>query len=154
MQRLSWIAHTWRLAMLGALAAIWLTLSLLLAASGGDPETMLRTLFARHSRADAFKDLNVILALFWAAHSAASLLAGAAARSRRPDVLTVLLIGPAIVVAINLLEVDWSDPNWFVIVAVCTIGWAVSILVSGFYWLSKPVAQDSAGAAADLGRVL
>ena len=138
--------------MLGALAALWLTRSALLVASRGAPESMLRTVFARHSRQDAFEHLNGISALFWAAHSCLFLMGVAAARSRRPDVLTVLLIGPAFGVTINLLEESWSDPNWFVIVAVCTISWVVGTVVGGFYWLSKPAARAKLGDAASPGR--
>jgi heme/copper-type cytochrome/quinol oxidase subunit 4 len=46
----------------------------------------------------------------------------------------VLLIGPAIAVIICLLIEDRSDPNWFVVVAVCTIGWLVSTIVGSVYW--------------------
>ena len=132
--------------MLGALAALWLMLSTLLAASGGDPEPMLRTLFGRHSHADAFQNLNFISNLFWAAHSYLFLMALAAFWCRRPDVFTVLLIGPAFGMVINLLEENWSDPNWFVIVAVCTIGWVVSTLVAGSYWLAKPAGRTARAA--------
>lgn len=150
MRRRSRSTHAWRLAMLGALAALWLTLSALLVVAGGAPETMLRTAFARHSRPDAFEHLNRISPLFWAAHSCLFLMAVAAARSRRPDVLTVLLIGPAFGVSINLLGEDWSDPNWFVIVAVCMISWGVGTVVGGSYWLMKPARRPAEpGAAAN-----
>ena len=67
-------------------------------------------------------------------HSSLVLTAIAAARYRRLDVLVVLLIGPVIALVIGLLGQTWADPNWFVVVAVCTIGWLVGLVVGGVYW--------------------
>jgi hypothetical protein len=57
------------------------------------------------------------------------------ARSRRSEVLAVLLIGPAIGLAISLLFQRWGDPNWALFVGVCLIGWLVGTIVGGLYWL-------------------
>lgn len=127
----------------GAPAALWLMPSALLAASAGDPEALLRAAFARHGREDAFDHPNGISALSWAAHSCPSLVAIAASRSRRPDVLAVLAIGPALGVTLDLLGPSWSDPNWCVIVAACTIRWAVSTAVGGFDWPSNPATRPA-----------
>jgi hypothetical protein len=51
---------------------------------------------------------------------------------------TVVLIGTAVAVAIGLLGQSWSDPTWFEILAICTIGWFVGIVVGGSYWALKP----------------
>ena len=51
-------------------------------------------------------------------------------------------IGPAMAVIICLLNEDWSDPNWFVIVGVCTIGWLVSTIVGGVYWRVRTTKED------------
>jgi hypothetical protein len=127
-----------RISALGCLVLFWFGLSGLLVVSRGDPEAFLRTTFARSSRADTFEHLNGVLVPFWLLHSLLVLIAVAAARHRRSDVLTVLLIGPVIALAISLPGQAWSDPEWFVIVAVCTIGWLVGTLAGGLYWGSKP----------------
>ena len=46
-------------------------------------------------------------------------------------------------VIICLLNEDWSDPNWFVIVGVCTIGWLVSTIVGGVYWRVRTTKEDA-----------
>jgi hypothetical protein len=55
-------------------------------------------------------------------HSWLFLIANLAAWHRRKDVLIVLMIGPVITSALALVAQPWSDPNWFQIVAVCSIG--------------------------------
>ena len=127
--------------LLPTLVSLWLALTGLLLASGGNPEAFLLGNLGRYSRADAFKSLNPILPIFWFVHSSLLVTAMAAARSRRRDVLTVLLIGPAIALAFNLFFQEWSDPNWYVFVAVSTIGWLVSTIVGGVYWSLRPTAS-------------
>ena len=127
----------WWIAALGALVVLWFGLSGLLVVARGDPEALLRTTFGRHGRADAFEHLNGISVLFWLVHSSLVLTAIAAARYRQSDVLAVLLIGPVIALAIGLLGQTWLDPNGFVVVAVCTIGWLVGTVVGGVYWRLK-----------------
>ena len=121
----AWMRSAWRIAAPGALVLFWFGLSGLFVVARGDPEAFLRTTFARSSRADTFEHLNGLSVPFWLVHSSLVLIAMAAARYRRSDVLTVLLIGPVIALAIGLLGQAWSDPDWFVVVAVCTIGWLV-----------------------------
>ena len=133
----------WRVATLGALVLLWFGLSGLLIVARGDPETFLRTTLRGYSRPDAFRFLNGILVLFWLVHSPLVLIATAAARFRRSDVLTVLLIGPAISLVISLLGEKWSDPNWFDVVAVCTIGWLAGTVVGGVYWGLKPTGTSA-----------
>jgi hypothetical protein len=70
-------------------------------------------------------------------HSSLAITAVAAARSRRSDVLAVLLIGPAIGLAISVLWQRWGDPNWAEFVGVCLIGWLVGTIVSCVYWFIK-----------------
>ena len=127
----------WRIAVLGALVISWIGLSGLLLFVRGDLEAFLRSTFGRFSRADAFEHVNDIAGTFWLMHSLLVLIAVAAARHRRPDVLAVLIIGPVIALSIGLLRQAWSDPNWFVIVAVCTIGWLVGAVIGGLYWALK-----------------
>jgi hypothetical protein len=126
---------------LATLVCLWLALTGLLLVSRGNPEAFLLRSVGRYSRADAFKHLNSGLPFFWFVHSCQVLAGIAAARLRRRDVLTVLLIGPAIALAFNLFYQQWSDPNWYVFVAVGTIGWLVSTIVAGVYWSLKPTAS-------------
>jgi hypothetical protein len=126
-----------------ALVLLWLGLSALLLVARGDPEAALRGAFGRQARADAFDHLNGISIYFWSMHTSLTLVAIAAARSRRSDVLKVLLIGPIIALTVCLLGQDWSDPNWFVAVAVCTIGWLASIVVGAAYWALRPTVHPA-----------
>jgi hypothetical protein len=128
----------WRIAASGALVLSWLVLSGLLVVARGDPEALLRSTSGRFSSADRFEHINGISGPFWLVHSALVLIAVAAARHRRSDVLAVLLIGPVIALFIGLLGQAWSDPDWFVVLAVCTIGWLVGTVVGGLYWALKP----------------
>src|SRR3954447_12894996 len=108
---------------LATLVSLWFALTGLLLVSRGKPEAFLLENLGRYSRADAFEHLNSGLPIFWFVHSSLVLTAIAAARFRRTDVLTVLLIGPVIVLALNLFYQEWSDPNWYAFVALGTIGW-------------------------------
>lgn len=121
----------------------WLGLSALLLVAKGNPEAALRGALGRHARADAFEHLNGIAIPFWTVHTSLTLVAIAAARSQRSDVLGVLPIGPAIALLIGLLGQDWSDPNWFVVVAVCAIGWLVSTVVAVGYWVLRPTLRPA-----------
>jgi len=129
-----------------ALTLPWLGLTVLLLVARGDPEALLRRAFVGRARTDAFEHLNGVSTSFWIAHTCLAAVGIAAARSRRAHVLQVLLIGPLMAAAICLIGQDWSDPNWFVVVAVCTIGWLVSTAVAAAYWVSRPaVAPNSVG---------
>jgi hypothetical protein len=85
--------HTLVTLVLVALVFLWLSLSGLLVVAWGDPDAFLWTTFGRYSRADAFEHLNGVSFLFWLVHSPLVLIAIAAARFRRSDVPTALLIG-------------------------------------------------------------
>lgn len=122
---------------LAFLFALWLGLSGLLVVSRGRPEAWLAAAFGRFSRPDAFQFLNGVAILFWSAHSLLLLVAIAATRYRRPDVVAVLAIGPVIASAIALLGERWQDPNWHNVVSLGSIGWGVGTLVAGGYWLLK-----------------
>jgi hypothetical protein len=126
----------WQSFVLGVLFSLWFGLFGLLIIAHGDLEAFLHGTF-RHSRRDAFYDLNRVSVLFWVVHSSLTITAVAAARSRRSDVFTILLIGPAIGLAISLLCQRWRDPNWAVFVGVCLIGWLVGTIVGGVYWFMK-----------------
>jgi hypothetical protein len=117
-----------------AMLLLWIGTSGLLVVSRGDPETYLRTSLATDSRPDAFDDFNRTMAYFWVVHSCLTLIALSATRSRRPDVLVVLLIGPAMALPIALLSQRWDDPQWAVLVGVCLMGWLASALVGLGYW--------------------
>lgn len=126
---------------LATLVCLWLALAGLLLVSRGNPEAFFLRNLGRYSRADAFDHLNSGLPFFWFVHSSLVLTAIATARFRRTDVLTVLLIGPVIALAFNLFYQEWSDPNWYVFVAVGTIGWLVSTIIGGMYWSLRPTAS-------------
>jgi hypothetical protein len=128
----------WRSITLGTLVLLWIGLSCLFVVSRCNPETFLRTTFAKYSRPDAFHDLNRAAFLFWVVHSCLVLTALSATRLRRPDVLVVLLVGPAIGMVIGLLSQRWSDPDWVVFVGVCFMGWLASTLVGLVYWGIRP----------------
>lgn len=137
----------WRSLALGALALLWIGLSGLLIACRGDPESFLQRTFVGHSRSDAFHNLNRTVFLFWVVHSCLVLTALTATWFRNPDILVVLLIGPAIGLIIGSLIQDWSDPNWVVFVGVCLMGWLASTLVGLVYWGVKSNRKsDSLGA--------
>ncbi|WZO97458.1 hypothetical protein EP7_004492 [Isosphaeraceae bacterium EP7] len=128
----------WQSVILGSMLLLWIGLSWLFVVSRGDPETFLRTTFAGDSRPDAFKALNKASVSFWVAHSCLSLVALSAAWFRRPDVLVVLLIGPAMALGLGVLSQQWSDPNWVVFVGVCLMCWLASTLVGLAYWGVRP----------------
>ncbi|WP_165072913.1 hypothetical protein [Paludisphaera rhizosphaerae] len=127
------------------LALLWVGLGILLLLARGDLEALLRRDFGEHARPDAFDHLNGVSTAFWIAHTCLTVVAIAAARSRRTDVLVVLLIGPLIASGISLLGQSWSDPNWLVVAAVCTIGWLASTVVGATYWAFRPTARLNRG---------
>src|SRR4051812_31516079 len=124
----------WRSITLGALLLLWAGISWLLVVSRGNPETFLRTSFPTYGRPDAFHDLNRTAVFFWVVHSCLTLTALSATQFRRPDVLLVLLIGPAMALPIALLSQRWGDPQWAVFVGVYLMGWLASTLVGLGYW--------------------
>jgi hypothetical protein len=132
----------WQRIVLGGLILIWISLSGLFVVSRLDPETFLRKAFAGYSRPDAFShDLNRVAFLFWAVHSCLVLTALSATRQRRPDVLVILLVGPAIGLVLGLLSQQWSDPDWIVFLGVCLMGWLASTLVGLAYWGVRPAGK-------------
>jgi hypothetical protein len=137
MSRLACSGRGWQVTVLAALVSFWLGLSGLLLVARGDPETFLRTTLGHFSRPDAFEHISGVSICLWVVHSSLVTLAIAAAWRRRPDVLVVILIGPVIALMISLLGEQWSDPNWFVVISVCTIGWGVGTVVGGAYWCLK-----------------
>jgi hypothetical protein len=128
---------TWQIFIIIVLFFLWLGLFGLLIIAHGDLEGFLRQIFGQNSRPDAFYDLSRVSLLFWVVHSSLTITAVAAARSRRSDVLAILLIGPAIGLAISLLWQRWGDPNWAVFVGVCLVGWLVGTIVGGAYWFIR-----------------
>jgi hypothetical protein len=138
MQRLARVGTLWQLATLVVLVLLWLGLSGLLVLSHGQPEAFLHNNLGRFSRNDAFQHLNGISLLVWSIHSLLTAIAIAATWFRRTDVLGVLMVGPTFAILIVLLDQNWADPNWFVVVAVCSIGWLVGSVVAAGYWVAKP----------------
>lgn len=120
------------------LLLVWLGLTILLLVARGDLEALLRGALGDRARPDAFDHLNGVSTAFWFAHTCLTMVGILAARSRRLDLLVVLLIGPLIALAVCLPGQNGSDPNWLVVVAVCTIGWLVSTVVGATYWASRP----------------
>jgi hypothetical protein len=139
MQLTDRVGPAWRLGILPVVLSLWLGLSALLAVTRGKPEDFLVKTFGGFSRDDAFEHLNGVSILFWLFHSLLVLIALAATWYRRTDVLTVLMIGPIIAVAIVLVVTSWADPNWFEIVAVISIGWLASVVVALGYWIVEPL---------------
>jgi hypothetical protein len=136
-QLLACIGPALQLGTLAALVSLWLGLSGLLVVSRGNPEAFLVTTFGRFSMDDAFENLNGVTVDLWCVHSFLVLIAIAAVWYRRPDVLAVLMLGPAMASAIALPGQRWSDPNWFDVVAVCVICWLVSTVVGVAYWVLR-----------------
>ena len=137
MRRLARIARAWHFVTLGLLVSLWLGLSCLLVISRGNPEAFLLRNFGRLSRDDAFEHLNGISVTLWLVHSFLVLVAILATWCRRKDVLIVLMIGPIMALAFALLGQQWSDPNWFEVVAVWEICSLVSNIVGQAYWVVK-----------------
>jgi hypothetical protein len=119
---------------IGALVVLWLTETAILVAGQGNAELMLSRWFRGHARSDTFAHIDQSLGVVWGTQTALTILALAALRSRRGDVLYVLLIGPVLVVIGCAVTEKWSDPDCFVIAAVCSIGWFIGALVGGGYW--------------------
>ena len=117
--------------------SLWLGLSGLLVVARGEPEAFLLATFGRFCRDDAFENLNRVSVVFWWLHSLLVVVAIAATWYRRTDVLTVLMIGPALALVIALLGERWADQNWFLIVAVSSICWLVSTFVGVIYYIVK-----------------
>jgi len=136
-QLLSRLGSGSQLAAVALLISFWLGLTGLLIASWGQPEAFLLKTFGRFSRDDAFEHLNGIAVIAWAVFSVLVLIAMATTRYGRPDVLAVLMIGPVIAASIVLIDQHWTDPNWFVIVAVCSIGSLVGSVVGVAYWVLR-----------------
>ncbi len=125
----------WLLVALAILVAAWLVLSVLLIATQGNPGAFLTATFGRSGRPDAFEFVSGVSVLLWWMHSCVVLIAIAASHWHRTDVVVVLLIGPVIALTIALLGQNWEDPNWHDFIAVCIIGWFVSTVVTGCYWM-------------------
>lgn len=120
---------------LGVLITLWVGTSAIIIVSKGDVEVFIYEYFRHKYKRDALYDLSRVVIFFWVIHSCLTATAVAAVRSRRSDVLVVLLIGPAIGLAISLFCQQWADPNWTVFVGVCLIGWLVGTVVGCLYWL-------------------
>ncbi len=115
------------------LALCLLVLGGLVIVGRGDVESYLRSHF-ENARIDAFQNLSGRVEILTLEHAVLFLLAIFAARRMRADVVLVLLVGPAISLALVAIGQDWSDPDWFVIVAVCVIGWFAGIVFTLLYW--------------------
>jgi hypothetical protein len=94
--------------------------------------------FGRFSMDDAFDHLNGVSTLVWPIHSILVLIAIASRSRRRTDVFTVIMIGPVIAATIILIDERWTAPNWFGVVAVCSIGSLVGSAVGFTYWVLRP----------------
>ncbi len=127
--------HYWPIGVVVVLASIWGAVFPLLVLTRGNPEGFLRVALEGRARRDAFNDLNRVSVLFFVAHSCLLLMTIAATRSRRLDVLIVLLLGPAIALPLCYFGQQWSDPEWFLVPALCMICWMVSTVVGGCYWI-------------------
>ena len=137
MRHLDRLRKAWLFVTLAVLVAAWLLLSVVLIVTRGDPEALLTAWFGRLSRTDAFNGVNDVTLLVWCAHTCLTPTAIAASRWHRTDVIVILQVGPLIALAIALLGEQWDDPNWHVILSVCAIGWFVSTVVAGCFWILK-----------------
>ncbi len=81
--------------------------------------------------------MNRIFGVFCIVQLALIAAVFAMCRRKRTDVAIVIAIGPLISTALAGLHEDWRDPNWYIIVAVCSISWFVSIAVGCCYWHLK-----------------
>jgi hypothetical protein len=133
----------------GALAAYtaifvsWLPLAVLLVRSGGHPDAHLITLVGANS---------AVVGLFSVFHTLLCGVGVAAVFCRRFDILTILPIGPGLAILFYVLEQGFSDPAWFTIVAMCSIGEMVAILVALVYWAAnRMVTPSDAGTSRETG---
>ena len=122
-----------------AIATSWLMLTAALFGGRAQIETVLNSFLGLRSRPDAFGHIDRIAPLFWVDHCAWCVFISAAIFRGWRNVVVVLLIGPIFALVINAVNESWSDPAWFTIVAICTIGWSVSLVVAAAYWLLRSV---------------
>ncbi|MDG3004926.1 hypothetical protein [Paludisphaera mucosa] len=115
--------------------ALWLAASGLIVLGRGDVESLLRFIFGHPLHPDALNYVNEVTFAVWVAWSLFVALAIAAAWRRRGDVVLILLSGAVLAILLCFAGERWSDPNWHNIACVCAIGWFVSTLVGGCYWL-------------------
>lgn len=128
----------WQSLVLLACLLLWVVTTGLLAASRGEVQGLLREALEGSARPDAFRGLDGGFFLFWLTHSCLTLTAIAASARRRSDVLIVLLIGPALTLALGCLTQDWHDPDWAILAGICLMGWLASLIVGTGYWGLKP----------------
>jgi hypothetical protein len=130
-------AQSRRSGALTAYAAIfvcWLPLAVLVVRSGGDPDAYLIAVVGANS---------AVVGLFSVFHTLLCGVGVAAVFCRRFDVLTILPIGPGLAILFYVLEQGFSDPAWFTIVAMCSIGEIVGILVALVYWAANRMVRPS-----------
>lgn len=120
-----------------AIIWVWLPFAILLWTSGGSPERALQAIFGRYSRYDAFEFIDGIAGPFCIVHSILSVVATLAVACRRFDVFTIVWIGPLLALLCYVVADGISDPAWFTIVGMCSIGEIVSAVVSLGYWAIK-----------------
>ena len=131
--KLNWARN----AALAFLAMQWLGLTFFILFSRGQQGELLQRAFGRANRPDAFHGFAEASYWFWVVHTAWTLLAVAAIRCRQRDVLITLAIGPLFGLAFGGGPQDWTDPNWFAALAVCTIAWFVGTIVAGAVWRAR-----------------
>ena len=129
---------------LGALVILSLGVTVLLVAGRGNAEHLLARTFAVGAHRDSFEHIDQFLPQVWSMQSFHLIQAVAAFGARRRDVLTVIVIGPALVLAGCGLSEDWLDPNWYVIAGANMIGCSAGIVVGVGSWLLRWDRQQSA----------
>ena len=123
----------WQIAALATFAALWIALSIPLVLGRGDAEAYLLSAFKNSVRADAFVRLNPTFLLMWIGQSCLLVFGIVAIMARKPDLFTVLAIGPLLAFVVALFSHQWSDPDWNLFTGVCFIGWMVGVVAGGVY---------------------
>jgi hypothetical protein len=106
----------------------WLPLAVLFIRSGGNPDAYL---------GGEFGPVSKILRVFSPLHTLLFVIAIAAVFFRRFDVVALLPFGPGVGLLYYVIAEGFSDPAWFTIVAICSIGEMVAIVVGLLYWAAK-----------------
>ena len=102
----------------------WLPLAVLFIRSGRNPDVYLGGEFGPVS--EIFRVVSLL-------HTLLGVIAIAAVYFRRFDVVAVLLFGPGIGLLYYVVADGFSDPAWLTIVAICSIGEMVAIVVGLSY---------------------
>jgi hypothetical protein len=131
------------------LTALWVAVFSQLFVGERDLEAYLRQRFRGRALPDAFEFVNDAAPVYFWLHTLVCVASFVAAFTNRHDVLCVLCIGPALSLVLIVLGQSWSDPSWFVILNVASIGSLVSLVVAFGHWFFKRPALPAISAQGD-----